>query len=250
MGRRKSNKKKIEEGRCTGIGPTYVPFHKSYETPSRASSPITPDRREGRMVHCLSTTEDMLYTLLHWNPNVLHIREQYQCNIEIINQLREKCGYKNKLPLTASFTTDFLVDFVDGTQRAYSVKYKKYYFDPSSKMYQGRPDAYCKLIRRQCLEIAYWASQGVEFHIVTRDDLMEHRIKIKNIDFVMGFWDESLIVNTDQMLLYLIAHRIIEVPMDKEFINPRQLVASMNIDIETVYKRCIDLRKELGLIEN
>lgn len=244
MGKSKSNKKKIAEGRCTGIGPDYVPFHMSNENSSRATSPMIPDRTEGRMVHCLSDTEAMLYSLLRWNTNVEHIREQFLLDIERVNEVREKLGYK-KAPSSACFTTDFLVDFFDGTQKAFSVKFRKSEFDPNSRIYRGRPRAYARLIERQNTERAYWESLGVEFHIVTRDDLMPYRTLIKNIDFVMGFWDEISIVNKDQMILYLIAHHIIEVPMDKTFLNPRKLVEEASFDIEATFNLCVELRKEL-----
>ncbi len=244
MASRKTNKKKIMDGRCTGIGPTYVPFYLSNENASCATSPMIPDRIEGRMVHCLSDTEAMLYSLLRWNIEIEHIREQYLLDTERINQVRKELGY-SRVPLTTCFTTDFLVDFINGNQKAYSVKFRRSDFNPNSKKYKGRPNAYIRMVERQNTERAYWESLGVEFHIVTRDDLMQHRILIKNIDFVMGFWDESSIVNTDQMLLYLIAHHIIEVPMDIDFINPRALASSAKFDIEAVYRQCISLRKEL-----
>ncbi len=245
MGSRKSNKKKLEEGRCQGIGPDYVPFHKSTETRgSRASSPIIPDPIEDRQIHCLSDTESWLYYLLRWNQDVLHIREQYLLDINLVNEVREKLGY-TRAPKTACFTTDFLVDYADGSRKAFSVKFRKSDFDPNSRIYRGRPKAYKRLIMRQNTERAYWEAQGVEFHIITRDDLMPYRILIKNIAFALGFWNEDVIYNKDQMVMYLVAHRIIDVPMDQEFINPRKLVEEADFDVEEIYKRCLHLRREL-----
>lgn len=245
MGRRKSYKKKIEEGRCTGTGPDYKAFYLSNEGVSRASSPMIPDRIEGRMIDCLSDTEAMLYSLLRWNTRIAHIQEQYQLDIERVNMVRTELGYK-EVPSNTPFTTDFYVEFVDGTEKAFSVKFRKSEFNSNSRIYRGRNDKYARLIERQNTEIAYWKSLGVEFKIVTRDVLMEYRTLIKNIDFVLGFWDESSVVNKDQMILYLIAHHIIEVPMDIEFINPRKLVSEARFDIEDTFRLCVELRKELA----
>ena len=231
MGRRKSVKTKLQENRCQGIGPDYVPFIKVNESGSRGTASMIPDKIEGRMIHCLSDTESMMYYLLRWNTSVAHIREQYLLDHELVNDVRQ-----------ALHTTDFLVDMIDASQTAFSVKFRREELDPNSPCYKGREDAYRKLIERQRTEQVYWESQDVEFHIVTRDDLMEHRILIKNIEFVWGFYDDAYVMNDDQALLYLIAHHIIEVPMDKEFLNPRQLRQFLGVDIKQLYEQ---VRKEL-----
>ena len=244
MSKRKSNKAKLAEGRCQGIGAEYVPFYKANEGGGRATCSMIPDPIEGRMVHCLSDTESMLYYLLRWNTDVVHIREQYLLDHELVNKVRAELGYSKVSPM-ACYTTDFLVDFDDDRQVAYSVKYRKSDFLPTSRVYRGRQRAYIDLIERQNTERAYWEALGVPFHVVTRDDLMEHRIFIKNVAFVQGFWDEMNVCNTDQMLLYLICHHIIEVPMDEEFINPRKLVQSMGFDVQALFEKTINMRKKL-----
>ena len=244
MAKRKSNRAKLQEGRCQGIGPDYVPFFKANEHGGRATRSMIPDPIEGRMVHCLSDTEAMLYYLLRWNTDVLHIREQYLLDSELVNEARKRLGYC-PLPPLACYTTDFLVDMRDGLQKAFSVKYRASEFSPTSRIYNGRQYAYTALIERQNTEREYWESQGVEFHVVTRDDLMQYRIYIKNIAFVMKFWDETNVVNTEQMLLYLMAHHIIEVPMDLEFINPKELVSQGQYDVKALFERTVNLRKGL-----
>ena len=67
------------------------------------------------------------------------------------------------------------------------------------------------------LERLYWERQGVKFNIVTRDDMLPFRIQIKNIAFLLRFWDEKFIVNQEQKLLYLIAHHIVEIPLSDQF---------------------------------
>ncbi|MGN8943782.1 TnsA endonuclease N-terminal domain-containing protein [Bariatricus sp. HCP28S3_E4] len=244
MGKRKTNKAKLAEGRCQGIGPDYVPFYKANEGGSQATTSMIPDPIEGRMIHCLSDTETMMYYLLRWNTEVLHIREQYLLNHERVNDVRSQLGY-SRVPEQACFTTDFLVDFKDGSQQAYSVKFRTGDFNPNAIIYKGREHAYARLIERQNTERLYWESQDVKFNIVTRDDLMQYRIQIKNIAFVMRFWDDTFIVNRQQKLLYLIAHHIVVVSMDKEFINPKQLADSMSFDIDAVYAKTLEMRRQM-----
>lgn len=244
MGRRKSNKKKLEEGRCQGIGPDYVPFYKANEGGSRGTASMIPDPVEQRMVHVLSDTEKMLYHLLRWDEETEHIREQYLLDADRINDVRRELGY-SQVPKSACFTTDFLVDYRDGSQHAYSVKFSSQQFDVKSREYAGRESAYARLIERQNTERLYWESQGVPFSIVTRDDLMKHRIQIKNIAFIMQFYNPLFITNTEQKLLYLIAHHIVIVPMEEEFINPKQLAECMTFDIDAVYEKAIAMKERI-----
>ena len=244
MSKHKTDKVKLTENRCQGYGSDYVPFHKANEGGGRATCYMIPDPIEGRMVHCLSDTEAMFYYLIRWNQEVVHIREQYLLDYERVCEVRRELGYKvpNKL---CCYTTDFLVDFRDGRQQAHSVKFRDEDFNPNSKVYQGRGYAYVHLIERQNTEKRYWESLGVPFYIVTRDRLMEHRTFIKNVAFIEKFWDEEAVVTEEQMLLYLMAHHIVEFPLDEEFINPKKLTKMVNFDIQKVFEQTVGLRKEL-----
>ncbi len=244
MSKRKSNSQKFKEGRCQGIGPDYVPFYKSNENGRRSTGYMIPDRIEGRQIHCLSDTEAMMYYLLRWNPYVEHIREQFLLDHDRVNDVRLQAGYREVSPEIV-YTTDFLVDFTDDHQEAYSVKYSRDEFNPESERYQGREYAYAKLIERQNTERLYWESLNVGFNIVTRDDLMKNRILIKNIAFVLGYQNEMLITNREQKFLYLVAHHYINIPMDMEFINTSKMVEGAPFDIDRVYQEAIDLKNQL-----
>ncbi len=170
MESRKSNKKKIEEGRCLSIGADYVPFHEATEIRGNyASSSMIPDPIENRIIHCLSDTESSVYYLLREDKNVVNIREHYLLDINLVNKVREELGYAC-VPKIARFTTDFLVDYADGSRKAFSVRFRKSDFDPDSRTYHGRPYAYNRLIMRLDIERAYWKALGVEFHIIRLDD--------------------------------------------------------------------------------
>ena len=74
---------------------------------------------------------------------------------------------------------------------------------------------------------------------------MKYRIRIKNNAFIMRFYDELFITNTEQKLLYLIAHHYYHVDMDSEFINPKALVAAATFDIDAVYEKAISMKGAL-----
>lgn len=239
---RKSVKKKLQEGRGQGCGTAYVPFHKANESRSRGTAYQIPDPIERRTVHVLSDTEAMLYYLLRWNEEVEQIREQYLLDAERVNEVRRALGYSQVSYMTC-YTTDFLVDYRNGVQRAFSVKFSQQDFDASSKRYAGREKRYVQLIERQNTERLYWESQGISFSIVTRDDLLQHRIQIKNIAFLMRFYDEMFISTTEQKLLYLLAHHVIHVPMENEFLNPRQLLAKADFDVDAAFEKFQELKE-------
>ena len=229
MSQRKSDKAK--EGRCQGIGSTYVPFHKVNEARSIGTATMVPDPFEGRHIHLLSQAEADLYYTLRWNPMVLHFREQFLLDGDLINVARKQLGLR---PVTELYyTTDLLVDYTDGRRIAFSVKSSKREFDPNDIQYKGREQSYARLIRRQNIERVYWESQSVSFFIVTRDSL--DLTFARNVRFVMGYWDGSFCQTREQKMMWLVAHRIIEVPMRGEYLNPKKLAISASFDVEAMF---------------
>lgn len=234
MARQKTNVKKIQEGRCQGIGPAYVPFYLASEAKSMGTASMIPDMIEGRMIHTLSTTETDFYWLLRWSDDTLHIREQYLLNRAYVNDVRISLGLK-QVPANCCYTTDFLVDLIDGSQRAYSVKFKAADFDPNNIKYAGSKKKYATLIERQNIERLYWESQGIPFAIITSETI--NRTYSKNIAYAMGFYNRLLICNSEQKLMYLIAHKIVRVDMEHEKLNPKRLLEQLNIDVDTLYEK-------------
>lgn len=237
MSKQKSNIKKIAEGRCTGIGASYVPFYLASEAKSMGTASMIPDAFEGRMIHTLSTVETDFYWLLRWSDDTLHIREQYLLNRAYVNDVRVSLGLK-QVPANCCYTTDFLVDLIDGSQRAYSVKFKAADFDPNNIKYAGSPKRYATLIERQNIERLYWESQGIPFAIITSESV--NRVYSKNIAYVMGFYNPLLICNLEQKLMYLIAHKIIRVDMEHEKLNPKQLLEQLNLDVDALYEKALN----------
>lgn len=238
MARQKTNAKKIAEGRCTGIGTNYVPFYLASEAKSMGTASMIPDEIEGRMIHTLSTTETDFYWLLRWSDDTLHIREQYLLDSVYINDVRMTLGLKRVSSNTCCYTTDFLVDLIDGSQRAYSVKFKAADFDPNNIKYAGSKKKYANLIERQNIERLYWESQGIPFSIITSE--LINRVYSKNIAYAMGFYNPLLICNLEQKLMYLIAHKIVRVDMEHEKLNPKRLLEQLNIDVDALYEKALN----------
>lgn len=236
MARQKTNAKKIAEDRCTGIGANYVPFYLASEAKSMGTASMIPDLREGRMIHTLSATETDLYYMLRWDDMVEHIREQYLLDTNYVNEIRLGLGLK-QVPANCCYTTDFLVDYKDGSQHAYSVKFKRADFNPDSIQYRGKDYKYKKMIERQNIERLYWQTQGIGFSIVTSEDI--DRVYVQNIAYALSFYDPLMIHTREQKLMYLLAHKVILIDMHKERINPKRLSEKLAVDIDSLFEETV-----------
>ena len=242
--RMKSVRKKIAEGRCRGIGAEYTPFLRIQEARSSGTATMVPDPIEGRNVHLLSTTEKDLYFMLRIGAGVEHIREQMLLDMNSINILLQKRG----LPRAGdniAYTTDLLVNYQDGREIAYSVKWSKDLFNVDSVRYQGRKHKYYSLINRQDVEREYWESQGVDFCIVTHEYI--NHILASNNRLLMGYYDDRLgLYNSQQRLLHLMARGYITWPkISSEYIVPAKLVEQFPYDIDSYYERVSTIRPEV-----
>lgn len=233
----KSYQKRIAEGRCQGYGADYEPFIKANEARSVGTASTIWDPLEGRQIHCLSTVEKNVYYMISWNPDVEHIREQFLLDTERMNAVVTELGMK-KCPY---YTTDFLVDYKDGSQRAFSVKASEDIFNPENRVYRGRPEKLAKLVNRQYAEKLYWESQGVPFTLVTNEDV--DLILISNIQAVRSCYEEHRVTNTVQKLKYLIAHRYVAVPMNQKVLNFQELAEHAVFDIDDLYAKVLIARE-------
>ena len=231
-----SAKRKIEQGRCQGYGPDYIPFYKANEFSSSGTASIIADPIEGRQVHTMSTVETDFYWNIRWDPEVVHIREQYLLDTDRMNLIREKMGLKKVTGLY--YTTDFLVDYADGEIRAYSIKYSRDVFDRSSRRYRGRENKFDSMIVRQRLEKVYWESQGVPFSIVTKEDV--DRYKARNVESVMACYQPWRCRTTEQKFRFLIAHRFIDIPMEGRYLNFQREAENAGFDIEWKYEKALE----------
>lgn len=115
-------------------------------------------------------------------------------------------------------------------------------FNPRSIQYKGKRNKYAQMIERQKIEQLYWESQGVPFSIITAEHI--NRTLAKNISFVMSFYEPTFISSTEQKLMYLIAHKIVEIDMEDSLINPKQLAETMAFDIDAMYEKALSMKVE------
>ena len=239
-----SAKKKIEQGRCQGYGPDYIPFIKANEFPSTGTASIILDPFEGRQVHTLSTAETMFYWSIRMDPNILHIREQFLLDRETIAMIRDKMGLKK---LDVYCTTDFLIDYADGEQRAYSIKYSVKDFDRTSMRYRGREYALDSMIDRQKMEYLYWKLRGVPFAIVTTEDM--DRFKAANVQSVMACYQPWRCKTKEQKFRFLIAHRFTAIPMEGKYVNFKKAADEAAFDVEDTFAKALEARAKAERLE-
>lgn len=103
-------------------GITYRPAIKANRISSIGEANIIPDWKTGRMVHCLSRGEAMLYRRLRFDDGNEDVREQfalpYEETKEIASSLHLPFPYTPDKPMT----TDFVVTRKNGVEIAYAYK--------------------------------------------------------------------------------------------------------------------------------
>lgn len=236
--RQKSDRKKLEEGRCLGEGREYVGFLKANEAKSIGTASEIWDPIEKRTVDVLSQSEKTLFWCLRYSDRVAEIREQMLMNASIVEEICRCRGFR--IP-TNILSTDFLVTHTDGTSVAYSVKADRDEFHRDSDRYRLHPNHYNKLLIRQSIECDYWKRNGTDFRIIFGSDL--NKVYARNIEICMGWYDRCYVTDTESKLKYLLAHKWIDLPMDTEPLRFARLAQMMKDEIE-------EKDKEAGICRN
>lgn len=224
-------KTKFKQKRGTGHGTNYKPwiYTNEFSSTGTCSNPI--DWKTGRTVHLLSQGEAMVWHILRWNDKVTDIREQYPLESKLVNQICKENGYHFYLDDEHVMTTDFLVDFVDGSQMAVSVKSSRSVFDNADAN------------ERNEIEKAYWEKgKGIKFMNVFKDEIDE--VMYLNIRFVSQYYDGRRVFDESSMIKHLIARKTIEINMSKQ-IDIRKLIQQfkpiLEMNLETAQ---IETKKE------
>ena len=173
---------KIRNGYGQGDGKDFKPWIRVGEFSSRGTSYRIPYYKQGgRICHFFSQLEAWAFYLFEWSENAVDIREQYPLlPVETTLVLADFMGIKhpasyNKRSHVSEInvmTTDFLVRFANGNEKAYSVKMSQDLNNP-------------RVTEKQRLEAAYWDNLGIPFAILT-----EHQISRKaaeNLEFLYNY---------------------------------------------------------------
>lgn len=120
-----SEETKKKQGRGEGTGADYKPwiYTNEFNSLGTVSNPV--DFITGRVMQLMSMGENKFYYLLCWDDNVLDIREQFPLNLKDTLKISEDLHVRHPKNKSTRMTSDFLVDYADGSQKVFSVKYSK-----------------------------------------------------------------------------------------------------------------------------
>lgn len=218
-GRTVSDETKKKEHRGEGTGAEYRPWIRAQEFNSnQGGATIVIDPYNKRDVHLLSTGEVMAWYILRYDPSVADIREQFPLDIDITKKICEEYGIdhprKNsqKGYQESVMTSDLLVDFADGSEKVYSIKYNNSYLvDESAK-------------KNLFIEKMYWNKKGIEFIIVTREDLEPMRALVANLRNAFYITDIEQIHDIYSLIQYKITHHMMDVDLMNGMLDLDQII--------------------------
>ena len=109
-------------------------------------------------------------------------------------------------------TSDLLVDFADGSEKVYSIKYNNSYLvDESAK-------------KNLFIEKMYWNKKGIEFIIVTREDLEPMRALVANLRNAFYITDIEQIHDIYSLIQYKITHHMMDVDLMNGMLDLDQII--------------------------
>lgn len=211
-----SGKGKKRENRGTGTGADYKPWINTREMSGSGTKSLLIDWKHGRQIHTLSRNETYFYYIQRWDDNVLDINEQFPLDREKTERIAAALSIRH--PLLGNdpeerMTTDFVITKTEGGKNkrlAYSIKDKYELLFGSI----DNPDVK-RLVEKQTIEMCYWKLQGIEFKVVFGDRDI-NKLFARNIELVVNHYNLKHVHTVYEFMCYLIAHKFIEVPIEKE----------------------------------
>jgi hypothetical protein len=160
----------LKEGRGQGTGGSYKPWLTIQDVPSIGRTARPTGWKTGRLHHLLSNVEAATFYLLDWDDHVLDIREQFPLDREKTRQIALEMGVAHPADIETKvdivMTTDFLVDIHNSLGRkSLAIAVKK-----STDLDDGRTVEKLEIERR------YWLALGIEWAIVTEQDMNKDRV--------------------------------------------------------------------------
>lgn len=200
-----SRSTKIKEKRGTGEKASYKPWIKARELSSLGICRNIIDWKHGRTIELLSLSEEKLYYILRFDNSVTDIREQFPLNLEETNEIADTLGVKRVNKGQEEMTTDLLVDYEDGSQKAFSVKY-----DRNQKF---SPRDYEKL----AIEKLYWKAHGIQWEQVYSTEL--NSILAHNIALCVEYYDIHRVHDDISLVKHFIAQGIYKPDMENQILD-------------------------------
>lgn len=214
----------IKEGRGQGAGKEYRPWLTIQDFPSMGRVSRIRGWKTGRIHHLLSDLQARYFYLLEWEDSVIDIREHFPL-LDLEETLQQKSDLNFKLfidkesgyPYTLSTNFLITVNRTDGSN-AYLARSIKMASELEQK----------KTLERLEIEHWYWAEKGIDWGIVTQNEISP--VVTKNIEWVhsclysyveRGFSKDELVYFSDALIERLIDQkqsiRKITADFDKEF---------------------------------
>lgn len=213
---RKQVKNKLKQGYGTGCGKDYIPFIQTREFNSSGTISHLICPLNGRSMELLSQGELEFTYLLLWNPDVVDIREQFPLDLKETIPLCQRLGIRHPYNEETPMTTDFLVTYRDGSEKAFSIK-------------SSRKDCESKRTKEILLiEELAWCAKGIEWEIVYKEDF--NPIEVQNIRLIMEYADPRKIHTPMSLVKHLLATHQISFELTKEPLNFYELSKELSID--------------------
>lgn len=168
-----------KQGRGKGNLKTYQPWITVRDVSSKGFSHRIKGWKTKRVHHLLSNLELSFFYTVEWASNVIDIREKYP--LLPLDRTLEICSRFNiQHPIDKSkneaivMTTDFLINIHSNDDEP--SKLVAYSVIPSNKRNNKR------VLQRTYIERTYWKEQGIDFFVVTENDINKNLVK--NIEWL------------------------------------------------------------------
>jgi hypothetical protein len=168
-----SHEKYLRDGRGCGSGAAYSPWVQVQDFASRGVVSRVKGRTTGRLHHLMSNNELAYFYILDWSDSVTDIREQYPLSdLECAVRCAEESGIRYPKDNVSGYpyvmTCDFMITTANGI-KARTVKQTAELSNP-------------RVLEKLEIERRYWLFQGVDWKIVTENEIS--RQKAKNIEWL------------------------------------------------------------------
>jgi hypothetical protein len=191
-----AHEKYLREGRGCGSGVAYSPWVQIQDFASHGVASRVKGRTTGRVHHLLSNNELAYFYILDWSDSVTDIREQYplsdlECAVECAASAGIRYPRDNISGYPYVMTCDFMITTSTGL-KARTVKMTSELRNP-------------RVLEKLEIERRYWLSQGIDWKIVTENEIS--RQKAKNIEWLytaIEFNVSSYEIKAEQAKEYLL----------------------------------------------
>ncbi|MCL6597489.1 MAG: TnsA endonuclease N-terminal domain-containing protein [Alicyclobacillus macrosporangiidus] len=189
----KKKKKSHKDLAGKGHGRSYTPGLTVRDVPSRGLATRAKGWKTGRIHHFMSNLELSYFHVLEWATNVVDIREKYPLPIEATMDIATRIGVKHprkpKTQTPAQIYTDFVVD----VEHHGRIEVRARTVIPEKELSSRR------MIERLEIERCYWDEQGIDWGIVTENEIPMDLSK--NVEWVHSARDiDGSGISIDQLL--------------------------------------------------